>query len=206
MNELITESFRSQALSFPNRVDGMLAEIKTVVEAKDILDKAAVMHQYAKRLKVGIECERPIAIAVLKIKAALGELMPAKSPSERGSSGGRGNKASSPAELALGKEAKAAYRKIAKNKDKLDEYLDAVSDVPTQGGFLKWTKNTHVANNSCNNEWYTPPKFIEAAREVMGSIDLDPATSKVAQETVIGSFKSLAFCWSVVSCQDWRLL
>jgi len=33
-------------------------------------------------------------------------------------------------------------------------------------------------------ERYTPAKFIEAARQVLGEIDLDPATSKEAQKTV----------------------
>lgn len=34
------------------------------------------------------------------------------------------------------------------------------------------------------NEWYTPAEHIELARSVLGKIDLDPASSATAQETV----------------------
>lgn len=48
-------------------------------------------------------------------------------------------------------------------------------------------KKAHVSHNSGENEWYTPARFIDSARIVMGEIDLDPASSEIANETVQAS-------------------
>jgi ParB family chromosome partitioning protein len=46
---------------------------------------------------------------------------------------------------------------------------------------------------SGDNEWYTPRDIIEAARECMGAIDLDPATCAAAQRTVqAGTYYTIA--------------
>jgi phage N-6-adenine-methyltransferase len=42
----------------------------------------------------------------------------------------------------------------------------------------------HVVNNSGDFEWYTPKVLTDAAKVVMGGIDLDPASSELANKSV----------------------
>jgi hypothetical protein len=134
-NELVTKSFAAQCLAFPDRVETMLAEIGTVAGAKDLLDKAATMQHYAERLKAGIEIERPIALGVLKIKAKLGELMPAKPPQESGAMKGKGSK---PALPPFSKPVIATYRKLAAK----ERQRESGGDRKTEGKKIGSGKNS----------------------------------------------------------------
>ena len=183
-NELVSADFRQQALAFPSRVDALLAKIDTVGGAKELLDKASAMQTYATRLKAGIEIEKPIAIGVLKIKIKLGELSPAKTKKESGSTGGRGHKASNPGLLAFSRKSISDYRKLAKSQHRLESYVASTDDVPSQAGFIAYVEKPHQSKTNGRVEWYTPPRYIEAARVAMGSIDLDPATCAAAQKFI----------------------
>lgn len=190
----VPDAFRQTALAFPAKIDLALVLVDTVEEAKDLMAKAAAMEHYAKRVKADTEIMNAIGYGKLKIVAKLGELMPPATPQERGAKGGRGNKAVPADRRAFDKNTETTYRKVAAHKDKIDTYYETVKDGHeelTQAGFIRHATGTekagraaHVSLNTGIPEWYTPSEFLDAARCVLGGIDLDPASSDLAQENV----------------------
>ena len=79
---------------------------------------------------------------------------------------------------------------LTENPEIVEKYIERTieqDEAPTTSGALKAiqeVKKPHVANNSTDNEWYTPDIYIQSAREVLGTIDLDPASNDFANETV----------------------
>jgi hypothetical protein len=70
----------------------------------------------------------------------------------------------------------------------MTELERAIKTLRNPGGGVKlvshgWTE-THARHSMDSPEWYTPTPFVEAARAVMGSIDLDPASHPEANERI----------------------
>ncbi len=77
----------------------------------------------------------------------------------------------------------ASRWRIQTAPERIDEYRQRIIDAATLAADLK-AKANHRAGGTGVNEWYTPQDYIEAARFVLGEIDLDPATHAVAQDWI----------------------
>jgi len=71
------------------------------------------------------------------------------------------------------------YRQLIANGKKLRELKRHIAYLESG----KQCART-VITSSASDEWYTPPNYIELARQVLGWIDLDPASSAVAQQWI----------------------
>ena len=80
-----------------------------------------------------------------------------------------------------------ASTQVAKAADKSAVAADKKAAAASAGGYRDPAKAVHVSHNSGENEWYTPAQFLEAARDVLGGFDLDPASSEIANRTVRAS-------------------
>ena len=78
---------------------------------------------------------------------------------------------------------------VAEAKQKARESGEIVSRTAILQS-ISARRKPYIINNSHEQEWYTPACYIESARKVMASIDLDPASCEIANETV----KALYYC------------
>lgn len=62
--------------------------------------------------------------------------------------------------------------------------VNGAGEELTQAKLLKLARGAHVGNNSCDNEWYTPEEYIQPFRDMVGGIDVDPASCEFANRQV----------------------
>ena len=184
-----------------------IAQARATDEVLKIRDQSAMLRAYARQAK-NRELELTAAEIRMRAERRIGELMRAQKASGQLSKGvagkGRPKLGRVPRTLPKDPRPTLAEAGIDHNLAARARKLAALSPAKFEAAVGEWREDQaaraskvtseilaktpgaapHVTHNSGEIEWYTPAEYVEAARTVLGEIDLDPASSHQANAIV----------------------
>lgn len=161
----------------------LLAECKTIDEARDIHDKAQAITVYLRQQNASREAQNDAAEIKVRAERRLGELL---EPSREKRGGAKSTRTTLPDGIT--RDQSARWQDVARiPEEKFEGFIQQQREKPdgevTTAGVLRATAVSSAPEYD-GDEWYTPPEIIEATRVALGDIDLDPASNAHAQRTI----------------------
>ncbi len=191
------------------RARELLAGAHSVDAVKEVHDKAVALTHYLRQRGASVESINYCAEIKIRAERRTGELTARLPKAQRGGRPDRGKSPSTGplpkvevlAQAGLSKQRASAYEKIARIEPRTFESalarakaIATENDEPlTTAAIVAAATQTSGADGYDGDEWYTPPDVIALVRDVLGEIDLDPASNPHAQKTV----KAALFCTKV---------
>lgn len=194
----------TDALQLRDNARYQLEQIRDLESGIDYLNKVKAIETWARAEKKDAELQNIIAEQKLRTQRILGKLISeGKASGDLNGQGKRSdlvkddNQVIQPkrtlSDIGITKEQSHVFQQIATIPDaKFEEFIaekkgavdNAIAELTTAGALRLAKGVTHVTHNSGEFEWYTPERYIVSARKVMGTIDLDPASSANANRVI----------------------
>lgn len=183
-----------------------VAAAKSIDEAKDFRDYAEAMRAYARQAR-NISLETDAAEIRFRAERRIGELMAAQRAAGLMSKGaatrgvGKRGLEENPhsvempitlAEIGIDKNLADRARKYSaiperEFEERVAAYRAGIEEAGGRAGtdlLAAGARHVRGTFNTGEFEWYTPAQYVDLAREVLGDIDLDPASSAIANTVV----------------------
>lgn len=183
------------------QAERLLAQIASAGDAVDVIRYAEAARVFAEQARLGTASVNHATVIKMRAERRLADAVDEGQKKGEIATDGRpktvrppnGNPQPSPVTLEdIGIDNRRVLHEARKIRDnysdddliELEEQANQADEILSRKELVTRPRGKLISQSGGSEHWYTPLPHIEAARGVLGAIDLDPASSDIANRTV----------------------